>query len=97
MIKYNFLTAYKIAQKFLKFRETEIEKHKFHQHKNPFSIYDVDISKILVSKKVYLGNKGFKYFIGYNNSKKTRPLCVILPKMSEYRRYFDKTKYILSW
>ena len=39
------------------FVDYETEKHKFHQHKNSISIYDVDIKKILVSNKVSLGKK----------------------------------------
>ena len=33
-------------KKVIKLGETEIEKHKFHQHKNPVLIYDVDIISI---------------------------------------------------
>ena len=29
---------------------------------------------------------GFKYFIGYKDAKKVRPLCAFLPKMSAYRK-----------
>ena len=57
-------------------------------------MYDVDIKKILVSKKVSFGKKGFEYFIGYKHGKKSRPLCIILAKMSAYRRDFYETKYI---
>ena len=40
-----------------------------------------------------LGKKGFRYFFGYQNDhEKVMPLCIILPKMSAYRRDFDKTK-----
>ena len=38
--------------------------------------------------------KGFKYFIGYKDAKKIRPLCVFLLKMSTYRKDFDETKYM---
>ena len=38
--------------------------------------------------------KGFKYFIGYKDAGKNRPLCIFFPKMSAYRRDFDETKYI---
>ena len=38
--------------------------------------------------------KGFKYFIGYKDAKKIRPLCVFLLKMSAYRKDFDETKYM---
>ena len=77
------------------FSETEIEKKiKFHQYKNSVSIYDVDIKKILVSNKVSFGKKGFEYFIGYKHGIKFRPLCIMLAKMSAYRRDFHETKYI---
>ena len=38
--------------------------------------------------------KGFKYFIGYKDAKKIRPLCVFLLKMRAYRKDFDETKYM---
>ena len=50
-------------------------------------------SKILRSKNKNF-TKGFKYFIGSKDSKKTKPLCIFLPKMSAYRKDFDETKYV---
>ena len=38
--------------------------------------------------------KRFKYFIGYKDAKKIRPLCIFLPKMNAYRKNFDETKYM---
>ena len=38
--------------------------------------------------------KGFKYFICYKDAKKIKPSCIFLPKMTEYRKVFDETKYI---
>ena len=38
--------------------------------------------------------KGFKYFICYKDAKKIKPSCISLPKMTEYRKDFDETKYI---
>ena len=49
---------------------------------------------MVVSNKVSFGRKGFKYFIGYKDAKKCRPLCLFLPKMREYRTDFDETKYM---
>ena len=72
----------------------KIQKQKFHQHKRNTSIKDIDINKIVVSKQVSFGKEGFKYFIGYKDAKKIRPLCIFLPKMTTYRRNFDETKYI---
>ena len=51
--------------------------------------------KIVVSNKGFLGKRGFKYFIGYRDTKKIRPLCIFLPKISTFRRDFDKTKVSL--
>ena len=56
-------------KKIVKFGDFEIEKQKFHQHKRPISIKNLDINKIVVSNKVSLGKKGFKYFIGYKDAK----------------------------
>ena len=52
------------------------------------------INKILVPNEVSFGKKGFKYFIGYKDAKKIRPVCIFLIKVSAYRRYFDETKYV---
>ena len=48
----------------IKFRDIEIKKQKFHQHKGPISMKNVDIDKIVVSNKVPFGKRGFNYFIG---------------------------------
>ena len=64
--------------------DSDIEKHKFHQHKSPISINNIDSNKIEVCNKASFSNKDFKYFIGYKDGKKNRPLCVLLPKMSAY-------------
>ena len=48
--------------------ETEIQKHKIHQHKNRILIYNVYINKILTSNKVSFGKRGFGYVIGYKDS-----------------------------
>ena len=55
----------------IKFGDIEIEKQKFHQHKIPISIKNIDINEIVVSNKVSFGKKGFKYFIGYKEAKKS--------------------------
>ena len=79
-------------KKNIKFDDNEIKKYKFHQHKSSISINNTYINKIVVSNKVLLNKEDLKYFIGYKDAKKIRPLCIFLPKMSAYRRDFDKTK-----
>ena len=41
-------------------------------------INDVDMNEILVSNKLPFGKKDFKYFFGYKDNRKTRPLCIEL-------------------
>ena len=48
----------------------------------------MDINKKLVFDKVSLGKNVFKYFIGYRDGKNIRPLCILLPKKSAYKRDF---------
>ena len=76
-----------------KFRDIEIHNQTFHQHKEPISIKNVAIDKIVVSNKASFGKKRFKYFIGNKNVSKIRSLCVFVPKTSAYKQDFDETKY----
>ena len=66
-------------EKIIKFGDIEIQKQKYHQHKELISIKNIDFNKIVVSNKVSFGKKGFKCFIGYKDAKKNRPLCIFLP------------------
>ena len=66
--KINKKTHIKIDKKILKLGGTEIEEYKFHQNKNPFSIIDIDINKIVVSNKLPFGKQDFKCYTGYKDS-----------------------------
>ena len=44
----------------------------------------IDIDKIVVSDKIKHNGKGFKY-----DDKIIRPLCIVLPQMTGYIKYFD--------
>ena len=78
----------------IKSDDIEIDIYKFHQYKSPILIDYIDINKIVVSNKISYGKNDFKYFIGYKDAKRIRPLCILLPKISAYRRNFDKTKCV---
>ena len=49
----------------------------------------VIIDQIVVSDKFKHDNKGFKYFISYQEGGIVKPLCIILPQMSGYIKYFE--------
>ena len=59
----------KMGKEVLTFDDIEAEKHRFHQHKSPISISDVNIHKLIVSHKVPFGKNGFEYFIVYKDGK----------------------------
>ena len=39
--------------------------------------------------KLNIVKKGFKYFIGYQEYEIAKPLCIILPQMNGYIKYFE--------
>ena len=67
-------------EKVIKFGDIEIQKQKSHQQKGPISIQNIDINKTVVSNKVSFGKKGFKYFIGYKDTKKMNPFVYFSQK-----------------
>ena len=81
-------------KKIIIFDDTEIEEYEFHQYKNPISIKDLDINKIVVSIVFPSGKEDFKYFIGYKDSEKILPLCIFHPQMTIYKRSFDENRRI---
>ena len=55
---------------------------------------NANIDKIMISNKVSFRKKGIKYFIGYQYDGKIRPLCILIPKTSGYKKSFHKTNYV---
>ena len=49
----------------------------------------VIIDQIVVYDKFKHNNECFKYFIGYQEGEIVKPLCIILPQMSGYIKYFE--------
>ena len=72
----------------IKFRDKEVDKKKFYSSKEAILLDSVDLSKIVVSSRWKLNDTTYKYFCGYLNNV-IKPLCVILPQMSGYIKYFD--------
>ena len=71
----------------------EINKSNFYKNRKLFKIDDIDVDKILLSKKRPYGTiKSIKYFNGYNNVDTIRPLCIKLPQMIGYVNHFDGNK-----
>ena len=49
----------------------------------------VNVDQIVVSDKFKHNDEGFKHFIGYLEGEIVKPLCIILPQMSGYIKYFE--------
>ena len=69
----------------------EIKKliKKFYSSKEAILLDSVDLSEIVVSSRWKLNDTTHKYFCRYLNNDVIQPLCVILPQMSGYIKYFD--------
>ena len=79
--------------KSINFEDKKINKSNFYKNKKLFSIHDLDVNKILVSKKESYGTKNsLKYFIGYNDDDVIRPVCIKLPEIIGYVKHFDSNK-----
>ena len=76
------------------FEGKKIKKSEFYKNKKVFKKDEIDVDKILVSKKEPYGtNESIKYCTGYNDDDDViRPLCIKLPQMIGYVTYFDSNK-----
>ena len=72
------------------FDDKKIKKTEFYKDRKVFQIDDIDVNKILVSKKEpYDKNNSVIYFIGYNDNDVIRPLYLKLSKMTSYINKHD--------
>ena len=78
-----------MSKKTLKFNNTRLNKKEFHKSKEPIDLLSVNVHQIVLSDKFKLNNEGFKYFIGYLEGEIVKPLCISLPQMSGYVKYFE--------
>ena len=73
----------------IKFGDREVDKKKFYSSKEAILLDSVDLSKIVVPSRWKLNDTTYKYFCGYLNNDVIKPLCIILPQMNGYIKYFD--------
>ena len=72
-----------------KFGDKEVNKKEFYSSKQAIPLDSVDLDKIVVSNKWKINDTTYKYLCGYLNNDTIQPLCVILPQMNGYIKYFD--------
>ena len=78
-----------MSLKKIKFGDKEVDKKEFYSSKQAISLDSVDLDKIVVSSKCKISETTYKYLCGYLNNDVIQPLCVILPQMDRYIKYFD--------
>ena len=76
-------------EKTLKFNYIIHNKKEFHKSKKPIDLFSVSVYQIVASDKLKHNKNVFKHFIGYQKGKIVKPICIILPQMSRYMKYFE--------
>ena len=67
-----------------------VNKKEFRASKEAIALNLVNTNKIVISDKFKHSDHGSKFFISYlHHDDVIRPLCIILPQMSRYIKYFD--------
>ena len=78
-----------MSEKTLKFDIIRVNKKEFHKSKQPIDLDLVNVDQIVMSDKFKCNDDGFKYFIAYKEGEIVKLLCIILPQMSGYIKYFE--------
>ena len=84
-------------EKTLKFENIRVSKKEFHRSKQPDDLPSVNVDKIVISGKFKHNDESFKYFIGYKKDEIIKPLCIILPQMNGYIKYFENGSKNMSF
>ena len=71
------------------FGDKKVDKKEFYSSRQVISLNSVDTSKIIVSDKWKINDTTSKFFIGYLNEDVIKSLCIILPQMRRFIKYFE--------
>ena len=78
-----------MSEKTLKLDNIRVNKKELHKSKQPINLDLVNLDQTVMSDKFKHSDDGFKYFIGYRDNEIVKPLCIILPQMSGYIKFFE--------
>ena len=78
-----------MSENTLKFDNIRVNRREFHKSKQPIDFKSVNVDEIVVSDNFKHSDDGFEYFIGYQEGEIVKPLCIILPQISGYIKYFE--------
>ena len=77
-----------MSEKTLKFNNIRVNKKEFHKSKQAIDLDLINVDQIVLSNKFKNSDESLKYFIGYQEDEIVKPLCIILPQMIGYIKYF---------
>ena len=86
-----------MSEKTLKFNNIRVNKKEFHKSKQVIDLDLINADQIVVSDKFKPSDEGVKYFIGYQEDEIVKPLCIMLPQMMGYIKYFENGGKIMSF
>ena len=86
-----------MSEKTRKFNNIRLNKTEFHKSKQRIDLMLVNVDQIVISDKFKHNSEGFKYFTGYQEGETVKPLCIILPQMSGYIKYFENVGKNMSF
>ena len=78
-----------MSLKKINFRYKEVDKKKLYSCKEAILLDSVDLSKIVVSSRWKINDTTYKCFCIYLNNNAINTLCVILPQVDGYIKYFN--------
>ena len=86
-----FLSMKRMSEKTLTLDNIRVNKKGFHKSKQSIDLMSVNVDQIVVSDKFKHIDEGFTYFIGYQEDEIVKLLCIILPQVSWYIKYFENS------
>ena len=86
-----------MGEKTLKFNNIRLNKKESHKSKEAIDLLSIDLDQIVLSEKFKNNDEGFKHFIGYLEGEIIKPLCIILPQMNRYIKYFENGSKSMSF
>ena len=81
----------------MKLQNIEVNNKEFHKSKQETDLNLIDINKIVICDKFIRSDDSFKYLIGHKENDIVRLLCIILPQMSGYIKYFENGEKNMSF
>ena len=81
----------RMSEKTLTLDNIRVNKKGFHKSKQSIDLMSVNVDQIVVSDKFKHIDEGFTYFIGYQEDEIVKLLCIILPQVSWYIKYFENS------